>query len=242
MRKENTIFYVLNSSMYQSYIDKMDYSKYKAKFEFLKRLLPENPVIVECGAHYGEDTIRFLHTFSGCHIHAFECDPRNLAIIRKHLSLEQRCSINPIALGKQNGTMPFYQAFKSEPLQKKYEWIGSEDFESLRLGNSGSSSLKKSSRPDLTNSKTIEVPVTTLDSYAYERVDLLWIDVQGAEKDLLEGASNTLSKTKHIWIEAGETTYQDAMTIKETKQLLNEHGFQFIKKDKNDLLFSKLET
>lgn len=215
----------------------MNFNAYKEKFNFFKSILPENAHIVECGAHYGEDTIRFLYTLPQCTITAFECDPRNYAILHKHLSKEPRCHLHPCALGNENKTTIFYQAYKDEELQDKYKWIGINDFKEHKLGNSGSSSLKKSSRSDLVNSQEILVNMRTLDSYKLSRIDLLWIDVQGAEKDLLKGSKKTLQHTKYIWIECDELTYEDAMTEKETKQFLETLNFKCVKKDKKDLLF-----
>ncbi len=215
----------------------MNFEAYKEKFQFFKELLPENAHIVECGAHYGEDTIRFLHTLPKCRITAFECDPRNYKIIHKHLKDELRCTLYPCALGKENKTTIFYQAFKEEPLQDKYQWIGQEDHLRYNLGNSGSSSLKKSKRKDLAGSKEIFVCLKTLDSFNLGTIDLLWIDVQGAEKDVLLGAKKTLNNVRYIWLECDEMTYEDAMTENETKQFLKELGFKFLKKDKKDLLF-----
>ena len=46
--------------------------------------------------------------------------------------------------------------------------------------------------------------------------DLLWIDVQGAEGKVFEGAGEYLSKVGYIWVEYGYTGYKDALTRDET--------------------------
>src|SRR5688500_8631796 len=38
----------------------------------LKKYLPKNPVIIDCGAHDGSDTIQLAKVFKGSQIHAFE--------------------------------------------------------------------------------------------------------------------------------------------------------------------------
>lgn len=67
--------------------------------------------------------------------------------------------------------------------------------------------------------------------------------MQGAERDLIKGAVNTLKGVKYIYIEYGATsTYPEAMTRQDTIKLLSEHNFEIIEKysDKTkigDLLF-----
>ena len=51
----------------------------------------------------------------------------------------------------------------------------------------------------------------------------MWIDVQGAEKEVLKGAKSLLSKTRYVWIEYGEVEYDGGMSLTETyKQLGND--------------------
>ena len=45
------------------------------------------------------------------------------------------------------------------------------------------------------------------------------MDVQGAEKDVIEGAENILKQTKYIWTEFGEVDYDGAMDWSETKYI-----------------------
>ena len=49
---------------------------------------------------------------------------------------------------------------------------------------------------------TIQVESAKLDDWCLEhgisKIDFLWADVQGAEGDLIEGARETLRKTKYI--------------------------------------------
>ena len=50
------------------------------KKDFIKKLLnnKEDPVIIEIGAHYGEDTVEFLKEFDDVKMYCFEPDPRNI--------------------------------------------------------------------------------------------------------------------------------------------------------------------
>ena len=125
----------------------MDVMKhYKRKFRQIRSIIRnENPVIVEIGSHYGEDTLRFLETFRNPTIHCFEPDPRNLEIFLKHVS-SNKVNLYKTALSDKNSTEVLYQSFDSTEINHvpdKYDWIDLEDYRNLKLNNSGSSSLKK---------------------------------------------------------------------------------------------------
>lgn len=211
----------------------MQIHKYKPKFDYLVSLLGYTTTIVEIGAHYGEDTLRFLHFFPKSKVYCFEPDPRNIEIFKKWVNNE-RCKLYPVAVSDSIGSTTFYQSYsENNRLQDKYRYIGEEDYKSLQLGNSGSSSIKKSSRKDLVDSVPITVKTTMLDTWFQienpQSIDLLWIDVQGAEKEVLAKAEKTLKLTKYIHIECGEKDYEGAMNKQETVELLNNFDFEIVK-------------
>lgn len=224
--------------------------KYKRKFNIFKVIIgKDNPVIVEVGAHFGEDSMRFAHVFPNSIIHCFEPDPRCIKVFKKYVSNE-RIKLHELALSNKQGQMEFYQSFKeSETIAPpKYDWISNEDYENLKLGNSGSSSLKKGYSNVIDG--TIKVDVKRYDEWALENkvssVDLAWIDVQGAEKDVLDGMGESINQVRHIWIEYGEKDYDDAMSRSETIDYLLSKGFELIEHfsssgNTGDLLFRRVE-
>ena len=59
---------------------------YGKKFQLIKKLVgKDDPLIVEIGAHYGEDTLRLLETFPNANIHCFEPDDRNISIFENKI-------------------------------------------------------------------------------------------------------------------------------------------------------------
>ena len=56
-------------------------------------------------------------------------------------------------------------------------------------------------------------------------IDFVWIDVQGAEKEVIEGMGKVIQKIRMIWMEYGETEYDGAMDRLRTINLLNSKGF-----------------
>lgn len=81
------------------------------------------------------------------------------------------------------------------------------------------------------------VEATTLDAYCsgsdYLRgrdIDILWVDVQGAENRVLEGARDTLRKTKLVMLEIAleEPEYEGGATFPLLNNRLTEAGFTLI--------------
>ena len=220
---------------------------YKAKFDFLKKIIgKENPVVVEIGAHYGEDSLRFLEAFPGITLYCFEPDPRNIKIFHKYVE-DPRVKLFELALSNKNGTAEFHQSYQSHnaaPTPDKYDWIDSATYEEEKLNNSGSSSLKKGY--EFTMENTITVPTQTYQDWAaannVEAVDFVWLDVQGAERDVLDGMGDAIRNVHLFWMEYGETEYEDAMSRAETVAYMAARGFAAVEKFSStgpagDLLF-----
>ena len=114
----------------------------------------------------------------------------------------------------------------------------------MELNGSGASSLK-TGHP-LVEDKITRVPTTRLDTWMRENhisyIDFLWIDVQGGEREMLEGFGDCSSSIGGIWIEYGEDAYIGAMNRKETISVLSKVNFELDDKwsdiwPKGNLLF-----
>jgi FkbM family methyltransferase len=230
--------------------DNMSLEKYKGKFEYLQRIIGINAkVILEIGGHYGEDTLRFYKYFPHSKIYSFEPDPRNIQIFKKICSnIPSIQLIEKAVSDKHNDSILFYMAYSDMKgkLQDKYNFINEEEYKILKLNNSGSSSIKKSTRKDLINSENIMVDTIKLDNWVIEnnidKIDLIWIDVQGAEKDVIIGSKNILNNVNFILLEYGETEYENSLTKKETYDIMVKNNFQLIidmapNNSKGDFLF-----
>ena len=209
--------------------------KYQQKFENFKYVVgKDNPIIIEIGSHYGEDSLRFIETFEKANVYCFEPDPRNIDIHKKHID-DSRIKLFEIALSNNTGEADFYQSYDDKEIPErvfdKYDWIDREEYIKKNLNNSGSSSLKKGYGNVLEDK--IKVKTKRFDEWYDENlseqlVDFCWIDVQGAEKDVFNGMGDKINKIKHIWVEYGEMNYEDAMDRNETIRYLESKGFFLI--------------
>ena len=204
--------------------------QYEPKFRMIRSLLEkEDPVVVEIGAHYGEDSLRFLETFKNIRLFCFEPDKRNINIFKKHVA-DPRVELFEVALSNVKGTAPFYPSYQectTEKVPTKYDWISPEDYLNEDLNSSGASSLKRGYMHTLP--AVWEVNTDRFDNWydenALDKIDFVWIDVQGAEKEVIEGMGTAITNVKYIWMEYGEEFYEGGMSRGETLSLMQGRNF-----------------
>jgi FkbM family methyltransferase len=159
--------------------------------------LDEVSWIVELGARDCNETILFLENYSKVNILTLECNPSMLPVCRNRIRGKERVTLIEKAIGDVNGKLKFYPI---DPANTETTW---ED------GNPGASSLLKASGkyPVEKYAQTeIEVDAIRLDSLLSEHkidtLDLLWMDIQGAELMALKGLGTRIKDVKIIHTEA----------------------------------------
>lgn len=177
----------------------------------LKRMLPNNPVIVEAGAQFGEDSQWMSQFWPRGIIYAFEPSPESFAELQK---VAARCS-NVIAIQKAlsnaKGEFPFYLAGGASSLLQPTDSFNADYFHA-----------------DVDH--PIMVPVVTLDEWAainnVDTIDFMWLDMEGNELNALEGALNMLQKVKLIYTEVNlQHFWQNCAMYDDVKQWMSDHGF-----------------
>lgn len=159
----------------------------------LKHIAPSVQVLIDAGANRGEYAKHLLRYQPAASVVCFEPAPDLAALIRDSLP---GVSVESIALSDVQGTALFSLYGEASPLNSLY----------ARRARS------------IAASATIEVPTTTLDAYAkehgIEEIDLLKVDVEGAELAVLRGARGLLAsgKIRLVQFEYGDT-WIDARTF-----------------------------
>lgn len=145
-----------------------------------------NPIIFEVGANHGTDTVR-LAGIKGATVHAFEPEPRcDLS------EMPRNVKVNKVAVSNTKGIAVFNLSDSeghvwtySSSLLKPKNHLTAHDYVKFN--------------------KTVNVPTIRLDDYCKENkidyIDFLYMDVQGAEHLVFEGAKEILKKTKYIYTE-----------------------------------------
>ncbi len=139
----------------------------------LKSAIEPGMTVVEAGAHMGYITLQSARAVGPAgRVFAFEANPRAVPLIERNLAqndLGDRVTVVPLALGDVPGMHAFYLS-----------------------GGGDTSSLEE---PDGV-SEPIEVTVTTLDNWIDPtvRVDVVKLDIEGAEVAALRGMRETLDR------------------------------------------------
>jgi hypothetical protein len=113
---------------------------------------------------------------------------------------------------------------------------------------SGSGSIRKPVKhlelfPEIIFPNIHITPCMSLDhlflSVGVPYIDLLWVDIQGAERDMIAGGGLALSKTRYLFIEAEQTELYEGQALREELLSLLP-GFKVIQElDYNLLLEAK---
>lgn len=163
----------------------------------------KHPTIVEIGCCDGEDSLAFLSAFGNkMKLYCFEADPRNIVIFRENIKDSDRCKLVPMAISNEDGEVTFYQSFGKRPGNPSQ--VNRRSSGSIRKPDGHLQAQKWCSFND-----GIKVPSITLDSWCKQNgitsIDLIWADVNGGERNMIEGAKNALKFTKYIYTEFGPT-------------------------------------
>lgn len=199
--------------------------------EGLDKLFDKNDrlCIFDIGMCEGEDTIRYLKKFPRSKVHSFEPIPNNVKIAKKNIkkySNKNSVIINNIALSDKNGSFDMYV---SEGTPTDIKPIKEWDY-----GNKSSSLLKPEKTKDVTPwlkfNKKIKVQTRTLFDYCIEnkvdKIDLIHMDVQGAELMVLKGAKNMLKNIRSIWLEVEAVELYKGQPLKsDVENFMKKNGF-----------------
>jgi FkbM family methyltransferase len=181
----------------------------------LKKYLPVNPVIIDCGAHDGADSVELAKLFKKATIHSFE--PVDELYLRLVNNTKPYHNINcyPIALADKNGNMDFY----------------------ISTGRSDASSSLLEPKdhlmdhPDTFFADKVTVVTSTLDNWAkvnnINKVDMLWLDMQGFELNMLLASEAILESVSVIHTEVSmRETYSGVTQYNDYRSFLENKGFR----------------
>jgi len=200
--------------------------------EIRQRVGKDDPVIIEVGANCGQTTSELLKAMPSATIFAFEPDPRAIAKFRDAI-VNPNVHLYECAIGAVNGKISFHQSSGVEHLAEYRE--GWDQSGSIRRPNSH---LKV--WPWVRFEKEIAVPIMTLDAWSEQhqisQADFIWADVQGAESDLVEGATRFLRSSRYFYTEySNDEWYEGQITLAELLKKLPD--FDLVRRYPMDALF-----
>ncbi len=184
--------------------------------------IPKNGIIIEAGTADGSDTIDFLNHIKDGYLYGFEPYTPFFEITKEKVKKFSNVEIYNSALSDKSGTATFHISDHSGNLWGSSSLLPPKDHLNIH--------------PAITFKSTNEVNTINLDEWASDkninRIDLMWLDMQGAEPFVLKNAINILKKTKYLYTEVSLIeTYSGVTLYPEFKSFLNSHGFEVIFED-----------
>jgi FkbM family methyltransferase len=185
----------------------------KSEREYATEIIANAPgprvTVLELGAHHGNDTVLLYDAATKPITYvAVEADPRNVPLLERRIE-RRPVNILHAAIWHEDGQAVLHLS------------EGRGD---------GSSSVRKPLKhldhfPDIAFVGTVPVPAVTLDwvaaRYGIEQVDLIWCDIQGAERNMIAGGRETLARTRWLLTECDRIEmYEGQATRDELLKLL----------------------
>ena len=215
-------------------LKKLQFGQSFEVIQIQQMLEKEDPILFDVGANCGQTTIEFIQHMPNADIYCFEPDPR---AIRKFKILvnSPKVELIEVAVGAENGTILFHQS------------SGAEHIDPQGWDHSGSIRKPKSHLeiwPWVRFEKDILVPMIRLDDWTDQRaigpIDFIWADVQGAERNLIEGAKETLQHTKYFYTEYNDVEmYVGSIDLNKIMNMLP--NFELVENFGNDVLLRNKE-
>lgn len=161
-----------------------------------------NPIIIDCGSNYGTSVLYFKHIFPEAKIIAFEADPYIFKFLEKNASHYQLkdVELHNLALWNKETTISFV----------------SEGADAGRIN-----------KDDGQNKNAVDVKTALLSRYIGDtKVDMLKMDIEGAEDLVLKECVEKLTQVENIFIECHsfQNKKQDLNII---LSILTEVGFTY---------------
>lgn len=188
-------------------------------YDFLKGL-DKSSNVIECGGSTGADTRQLCNYFSTGSVYTIEANKNLYENLQKIMLNHSNLQVFNVALADHNGTTSFYIDENPE-------------------GDAGASSVLESNdfylRDYIKKEEKTIVECQTLENFMIknkiEKLNFLWLDIEGYEYFVLEGSKNILKNIQYIYTEVNFQNFRkNSKLYEDIKKLLIDCGFNEIYK------------
>lgn len=183
----------------------------------IKSFLPENPVVLVAGCYDGEDMVTMTQIWPKGEIYGFEPVPLLFLKTKAKTFNCKNVHCYQLALSDQSGRAQFHLSSDPESdISRSSSLLEPKDH--LKLYT------------NVKFNKSIEVQTINLDEWGQlnnvNHIDLLWLDMQGAELQVIKSAPMLLKTVKVLFTKIAFTeTYKNIPLYSEVHPWLESQGF-----------------
>jgi len=174
--------------------------------QYAIELSSDTPLIVDCGSNIGVSILFFKKLYPRARVIGFEPDPQSFQMLSRNIRENglQDITIHNMAVAARSGEITFY-SLPNKP-----------------------GSLLASTVPGRINGEAFQVPCVTLSSMMPGPVDLLKLDIEGAEVEVIRelAASDALGRIKTLLLEYHHHVSQDE-DLAGMLRILEDYDFTF---------------
>ncbi|ATL48501.1 hypothetical protein COR50_15775 [Chitinophaga caeni] len=161
----------------------------------------QRPFIIDCGANIGLSVVYFKHLYPGAEIIAFEPDERNKQTLARNVESFKLADVQ---------------------LEAKAIWINNDSISFESSGGQGSKIGEAGAKED-----TVQISCQRLKDLLDRRIDLLKIDIEGAEYEVMKDCAGSLQNVQHLFVEYhGDIREHHKLT--EILTIIEEAGFMYL--------------
>lgn len=170
--------------------------------EIYKITLPENPAVIDCGAHIGLSVIYFKHICPSAKIIAFEPDKKNFDLLAANIQ-----SFN----------------LKDITLRNEAVWINNTQ---ISFNNEGNMASRIETSPDASQTNIMTVNAVRLKEIITGKVHFLKLDIEGAEYEVLKDIQDKLHFIDNMFVEY-HGSFEQNIRLNEMLQMVSANGFSY---------------
>ena len=191
---------------------------------FLEKNNISPKIILDIGARDMEESIFFSKKYPNAKIISFECNPNTLEICRNKIVGIENIQLIDKAVNEIDGTCDFYSINKEKTITTWKD--GNQGASSLFLANGNYP--HETYVQDKVSVECVRLD-TILSNLNVDEVDLIWMDLQGAEMLALKSLGKFLENVKIIYTEVEiNPIYIGQCLFKDVNSFLLNNNFDFI--------------
>jgi FkbM family methyltransferase len=172
---------------------------------YFVELNKENPTIVDIGAHIGLTTLYYKKLFPQSTVIAVEPHPANIKLLKQNVAQNLLTNVHIIegAVAESTGEINLYAD------ETQDQWFST-------------SRIKPHAWDGTKQTQAIQVPAVSLDDLITTPVDIVKMDIEGAEEGVLKASKTALNFVDHLLIEYHPGDHNN---LPEIFNLLKEAGY-----------------